>query len=129
MDMQKIMELAGEIGKLVKDSDEVTRYAAATKAYEEDAALNKLIEEFNAQQQALHAEYHKEQPDEALIESVNTRLDGLYNDIMANETYIEYASAKDDYDAIIKGVNDEIVFQITGERPCSHNCSGCSGCH
>ena len=26
-------------------------------------------------------------------------------------------------------VNAEITYNITGQRPCSHDCSTCGGCH
>ena len=44
-----------------------------------------------------------------------------------------YMSAQEGVGELMNLVNDEINFEVTGERPsqggCSGNCGSCGGCH
>ena len=92
----EVMELAAELGKLIKKDPRVVEMTRAEEAYEKDTKLQGAIQEYNTQSEALSAEYKKPVQD---------------NEFM-NE------------------VNGEITYQITGERPCAHDCSCCEGgCH
>ena len=85
--------------------------------------------EYNTMRAAIAEEQDKDQPDEDLMNTIYDRTEEIYQRIMDNPTYTEYADAKAALDELMSEVNGEITFQITGERPCAHDCSACGGCH
>ncbi|MCI8387453.1 MAG: YlbF family regulator [Clostridiales bacterium] len=125
----EIMELAAELGKKIKEDDRIKALNAAQEAYENDKALQAEIQEYNTQSEALSTEYKKETPDKEFIKIIETRIHELYTSIMGNENMIKFTKAQDDVNAFMNEVNNEITYQITGERPCTHDCSTCHGCH
>jgi len=123
------MEMAAELGKLIKQSDDYKRYEAADKAYDEDLDLLKLISEYNAQREAVEEEERKSEPDQTIIENIEKRIRELYTEITGNATFIAYNEAQNALNKIMQDVNNEITYQVTGQRPCTHDCSTCGGCH
>nr|MBQ4320374.1 YlbF family regulator [Clostridia bacterium] len=125
----EIMEMAAELGKLVKQSEQYKKFAAADKAYDDDLDLLKLISEYNAQRELVEAEERKPEPDQAVIETVEKRIHELYNEITTNTVFINYNEAQNELNQLMQKVNEEITYQVTGQRPCTHDCSTCGGCH
>lgn len=125
----EIMELAAELGKLIKADPRVVEMNRAQAAYEADLELQKRIMEYNAQSEALSTEYKKETQDAELIGLIEKRIHELYHEIMENENMVAFTKAQDVVNAFMAEVNGEITYQITGERPCTHDCSTCGGCH
>ncbi|MGI6743284.1 MAG: YlbF family regulator [Eubacteriales bacterium] len=124
-----IITMAGELGKLIKQDPRVAAYEAADKKFDEDRELQQLVAEYNTMRAAIAEEQDKDQPDEDLMNTIYERTEEIYQRIMDNPTYTAYAEAKEALDDLMSEVNAEISFQITGERPCSHDCSSCGGCH
>ena len=129
----EILKLAKELGKLIAASDEVKAANAAKEAYETDKTVQACITEYNAHNKALAEEYKKTEHDEALMTSIKKRIGELYNEIIGNPVYQQYMAAQEGVGELMNLVNDEINFEVTGERPsasaCSGNCSSCAGCH
>ena len=123
------MEMAAELGKLIKTSEQYKKYEEADKAYDNDVELLKLISEYNAQREIVESEQRKPEPDQAIIETVEKRIHELYTDIVSNDTFKNYNDAQAAFNAYMQEVNAEITYNITGQRPCSHDCSTCGGCH
>lgn len=131
--MDRIMELAGELGRAIKEDERLKRMNAATEAYKNDAELQYKTAEYNVQTMALTEEYKKEDKDMEVIHAIEQRINTLYDEIAALPVMIEYNAAQEAVNAFMNCVNEEITFQITGERPsesgCTHDCSTCKGCH
>ncbi len=125
----EIMELAAMLGKEIKKDPRIVEMNKAQEAYENDTELQKQIMEYNAQSQALSMEYKKETQDAELIGMIEKRIHTLYQEIMQNEKMLAFNKAQDVVNAFMAEVNGEITYQITGERPCTHDCSTCGGCH
>lgn len=123
----EVMELAALLGQKIKEDPRVVEMTKAQEAYEADAELQKQIMEYNAQSQALSMEYKKEIPDNELIGMIEKRIHTLYEEIMGNEKMVAFNKAQDVVNAFMAEVNGEITYQITGERPCTHDCSTCGG--
>lgn len=130
---KEILKEAQALGKLIAASEEVKAANEAKKVYETDATMQAAITEYNVHNKALAEEYKKAERDEALMTSIKNRIGELYNDIVNNPVYIAYMDAQEGVGELMKLVNDEINFEVTGERPsesaCSGNCSSCGGCH
>ncbi len=130
---KEILKEAQALGKLIAASDEVKAANAAKDAYENDASIQAMITEYNVNNKALAEEYKKAEHDEALMTSIKKRIGELYNQIMEHPVYIAYMNAQEGVGELMKLVNDEINFEVTGERPsassCTGNCGTCGGCH
>ena len=126
---EEMRKAAEALGDLLKDSDEVK---AAKAVYDNDEAVQQAIFEYNTQNAVLAKEYQKDEKDEVFMETVKKRIGELYNEIVNNPAYTAYVQAEEQIGNLMKEVNDELNFRITGERPqsaCTGNCSSCGGCH
>lgn len=121
----EIMELAVQLGQAIKADPRVAKMNEAKEAYDKDEALQSLMFEYNMQQVALGEEYKKESPDKSVIEAIEKRLDEIVSAVTSNPLFIALNSAEEEVNALMQEVNAEITFQITGQRPCSHDCSSC----
>ena len=121
----EIMELAAQLGQAIKADARVAKMEEAKVAYEKDEEIQKLMLEYNAQQIALAEEYKKEPVDQKIIEAIENRLDEIVKEVTTSKTFIAINEAQEAVQALMTEVNAEIEFQITGQRPCAHDCSSC----
>lgn len=119
------MELAAELGKAIKADERITKMNEAREAYEKDEDLQKLMLEYNVQQTALAEEYKKEQVDPAIIEAIEARLDAIVKEVTEKDVFVALNEANEAVNALMQEVNGEIEFNITGQRPCTHDCHSC----
>ena len=129
---EEMRKAAEALGDLLKDSDEVKAANAAKAVYDNYEAVQQAIFEYNTQNAVLAKEYQKDEKDEVFMETVKKRIGELYNEIVNNPAYTAYVQAEEQIGNLMKEVNDELNFRITGERPqsaCTGNCSSCGGCH
>ena len=126
-----IMELAGQLGDLIKEDERLKRMNAATEAYQADADLQYKLAEYNVQTLALTEEYKKPEKDMEVIHAIETRINALYDEIAALPVMVEYNAAQEAVNQFMNEVNAQITYHITGEKPssCTHDCSTCGGCH
>ena len=71
---EEIRKKAEELGKLLKDSDEVKAANAAKAVYDNDEAVQQAIFEYNTQNAVLAKEYQKDEKDEVFMETVKKRI-------------------------------------------------------
>ena len=122
----EMKETIASLGALIKADARCAAIEAAIAEYEKSEELNGLIAEYNTQQNLLADMYGKgETPDDDLRETVQARIDELYDTITTHPVYTAYLNAKNDFDALTQEVYAELQFVITGKRPCSHDCSSC----
>ena len=129
----EMKELITKLGELVKADERCKAIESAVADYERSEELNSLISEYNASQSVLADAYGKT-GEEALSEdfkaTVQARIEDLYAQITTHPVYEAYVSAKENFDALSNEIFAELQFAVTGQRPCSHNCSSChSDCH
>ena len=124
----EIMKLAEELGKAIKNSEVYAKYLAAKEAYDNNEVVNDKIMEYGIQQQVLATEAGKEDRDEAAMEQIQARLEALYTEICADSTFLALNEAQDAMTELMNQVNQTINYNITGEQPCTHDCSTCGGC-
>ena len=131
---QPMKEIIRALGDLIKADPRCAAIEATIEAYEHSEELNGLIAEYNTQQNLLSDLYGKqEEEDEAqeeLRDTVQERIDVLYDQITKHPVYDAYVNAKHAFDELTNEVYAELQFVITGQRPCAHDCSSCgSDCH
>ena len=121
----KIMELAVALGNAIKEDERIKKMNEAKKAFDESTEVQNLMFEYNAQNVALTEEYKKSEVDNDLIAAINDRIGQLYDAIVSHPVYLEYTATQEEVNKFMNEVNGEITFTITGERPCTHDCSSC----
>lgn len=132
----EMKEVIAKLGELVKADERCTRIQSTISDYEHSEELTALIGEYNTQQNLLADAYNKPEEDRTASEefksAVQARIDALYDRITTHPVYTAYVAAKNEFDALTQEIYAELQFVITGERPCSHDCSSCGGscgCH
>ena len=127
----EIFELAAELGKKLKDDARLVALEEAKAAYEADPTLQKYMLEYDVQQKAMQREVAKPDRDMQFIETIQVRIDELYQLIIENPVFVALNTAQTEVNELMNRVNNTIMTQITGEEPsaCTHNCSTCGGCH
>lgn len=116
------------LGALIKADSRCADIEKAIEEYERSEELNGLIAEYNTQQNLLADIFSKsETPDDELKDSIQDRIDKLYDEITEHPVYTAYLEAKNAFDELTNEVYGELQFVITGKRPCSHDCSSCGG--
>lgn len=121
----EIMELAAQLGQAIKADERIAKMNEARVAYESNEEIQKLMLEYNAQQIALAEEYKKDPVDQKIIEAIENRLDEIVGAVTSNPIFALVNEAQEAVNKLMNEVNAEIEFQITGQRPCSHDCSSC----
>ena len=126
-----IFELAAELGKTLKNDKRLIALEEARKAYESDERVMKLMTEYEVQQKAINYEAMKEERSEELLKMIQDRIDAIYDQIVATDSYKALEKAQSEVNDLMELVNSTITFNITGEQPsgCTHDCSSCGGCH
>ena len=132
----EMKEVIAKLGELVKADERCTRIQSTISDYEHSEELTALIGEYNTQQNLLADAYNKPEVHQTASEefksAVQARIDALYDQITTHPVYTAYVAAKNEFDALTQEIYAELQFVITGERPCSHDCSSCGGscgCH
>lgn len=120
-----IMELAAQLGQAIKQDERIVKMNEAREKYEKDENLQKLMFEYNMQQVALAEEYKKDPVDKAVIEAIEGRLDAIVKDVTESAIFAELNEAQEAVNALMQEVNGEIEYNITGQRPCTHDCHSC----
>ena len=125
-----IEQLAKALGNAIKSDARMERLNKAREAYEANTELGRLAIEFEIQQRALANEYSKPERDENLINAVQKRAQTIYDTISESPEYKEMLAAEEEMNKLMNEVNTMITTEITGEAPCTHDCSTCGGhCH
>jgi cell fate (sporulation/competence/biofilm development) regulator YlbF (YheA/YmcA/DUF963 family) len=126
----EIMELAAKLGQAIKADSRIAKMNEAREAYEKDEKIQALMMEYEAQQNALAEAYKLDPVDSQVIAAIEGRLQGIVAEVTTSESFVNINKAQEEVNALMQEVNEEIEFQITGQRPsCTHDCSTCgAGC-
>lgn len=123
-----ITEKTHELGKLIKQSEEMAAYKAAEEKQMNDEEAKKLMQEFNLNRMNLARDMQEGKiTQEEAVKKNNEAFENMVNNSAVIADFIE---AKKNFDAVISEINGILNFYITGQEPeCTHNCSTCGGCH
>ena len=129
----EIFELAKQLGEAIKKDERLIEFDEAKKAYENDKELQDALTEYEVQQQLLQSEMIKDEKDTLTIDSINDRINELYQLIVNNQSFLHLNTVQVEVNEFMNEVNLAITCAITGEDPkkaCTHNCATChSQCH
>ena len=124
-----MMEMAAQLGKIIKESETYRELEIAKDEYEKNEQIKQYMQEYQVDRQALENAAAQETPETLVIETLQNRLDELYKLITEDPAFIRLTDAQNAVNELMEQVNNEITFAITGQRPCTHDCSTCHGCH
>lgn len=124
-----IFELATELGKAIKADERMIRMEKAKEAYESSEKIGNLMMEYGIQQQALTTMGDGDQIDTDALSRIQDRIDEIYAEITMDPIFKELDEAQQAVNELMESVNNTIMFNATGNTPCTHDCSSCSGCH
>ena len=131
--MNKVIELAKELGEALSGSDEFLRYKAADEAYHADAEALRLTEEYGKKSEELAMELSKEDIKPTEMIKIRQKMTAEYASLCLNPVIKEFVESKQEAEKLLSEVNSIIHFYVTGEEEqqggCSGNCSSCGGCH
>ena len=123
----EIQELATQLGQAIKKDERILNLEKARQNYYTNAELQNALKEYEVQQRALQQEAGKPDKDSLLMTSIQTRIDQLYKQITTTPVFVELDRIQAEVNELMNEVNDIIMFNITGEHPCTHDCSSCGG--
>ncbi len=135
---EKIMEAAALLGQAIENDERREAYLAASKKYDEDENLGRMIEEYSHMRSVLNSLYSDGGTEKETTDAMEAHLNTLYLEITENEAYREFEAAKREIDIMLSSINAIIQKAITGQEPggcsscggsCSDGCSSCGGCH
>jgi cell fate (sporulation/competence/biofilm development) regulator YmcA (YheA/YmcA/DUF963 family) len=126
---KEIIESLERVGELVKADPRYKAMEAATEKYNKCEEISNAINEYSVQQNLLSVEYAKENSDNATMDAIQHRIDELYSFVTEHPVYAEYKDVADEFESFTEAVFEELQYQVTGHRGCSHDCSSCGGCH
>lgn len=122
----EILVKARELGELLGDSSELKRLKNAEIVLEKDERGMGLMEDYRLLQIELIKATREEQG-EVQLGDIKDLLMSKQEEINAYPVTIEYIEAKNEFDSLMKNVNDVITFAITGEECSPSKCSSCGG--
>ncbi|PYG87546.1 cell fate (sporulation/competence/biofilm development) regulator YlbF (YheA/YmcA/DUF963 family) [Ruminiclostridium sufflavum DSM 19573] len=122
-----IIEKARELGLMMADSNEMKSYIKAESAMKADEKSTRLMKEYK-QLQIEMVKVTRENAGSAAIDEARIKLLEKQQEINDYEVTNNYLVSKGNLEALMKKVNDIIVFSITGEPTCSEEqCKSCGG--
>ena len=127
--MKTMNETIERLGQQILASEEYVEFKKAEAAYQADAQLSALVNEFDVCRNQLIAARSEENGDEAGVSEIQDRMEQLYNKIMENSNMKQYNDAAGRFETLMKQVFDSINTAVFGPQECTHNCATCSGCH
>lgn len=122
-----ITEKARELGLMLASSKEMEAYRNSEAAMQSDSKSTTLMNEYK-QLQIEMVKKTRENAGTEVIEETKKKLLAKQKEINEYPITFEYLSAKGNLEALMKKVNDIIVFSITGESTCTDDkCKTCGG--
>ncbi len=123
----EITEKARELGLMLANSKEMETYKNAESAMHSDEKSSKLMSEYK-QLQVEMVKCTREGAEAEVIEEAKQKLLAKQQEINEYEITYNFLISKSNVEALMKKVNDIIVFTISGEPTCSEDkCSSCGG--
>lgn len=118
-----VLSKARELGELIVESPEMQTLKIAEVAIEKDEKAKELLNDFkNLQMDLMKATKEKKNN----VDEIKTEILLKQDEINEYEVTKNFFIAKNNFDGLMKQINNVILMAITGEEPCSSD--GCSSC-
>ena len=119
-----------ELGRLIAETEEFKAMKQAEAEGRKDPRLTECVAAYAGKQRLLEEEIGKEPKDFDRIGALTMEIDEINTEMNALPAYRTMRKAKEEYEALLGGVNDVLRSVIDPEIQCAckGNCDGCSGC-
>ena len=124
--MDEVLIKARELGETLSASQELQRLKNAETKLENDDHGMALMEDHRLLQIEL-IKATRENNTEVEINDIRDMLMAKQSEINSYPLTKEYIESKNEFDALMKSINDVITFAITGEACTPDKCSSCGG--
>ncbi len=122
-----IIEKARELGQMMAKSQEIENYNKAEAEMKSDDKSTTLMSEYK-QLQIEMVKLTRGGAETKAIEETKEKLLAKQLEINTYPVTMNYLTAKANLEAMMKKVNDILVYSITGESECSdEKCKSCGG--
>ena len=133
MDKQQekiILEEAARLGQKIRDDARTITLNVARKRFQENAELQRMISEWRKENNDLQEELKRTDRDTYTLDSLQTKLDGIWQEIVQDEDYKRLSDAEAEMNELMAKVKTILEYNITGEKPSCKGtaCAGCRGC-
>lgn len=120
----------------LKDDDRLIYLRQAQNMNDMDQELQGLIGKFNLAQYNYQIEITKDEADQEKLAQYSEEIQDLYEQIMSNDSMMEYNECKKEVDKLTQYIENIISAAINGGDPmivpepseCTGSCASCSGC-
>jgi len=123
-----IISKAKELGELIALSEEMATLRRCEECVINDKKADRLLREQKMiQDELIRAAQNGEFT--STHEQLKNILAAKQEEIRNYSITADFLKAKENFDKLMKTINDVILFTITGEEPCSDSkCGSCGGC-
>jgi cell fate (sporulation/competence/biofilm development) regulator YlbF (YheA/YmcA/DUF963 family) len=122
----EVLIKAKELGELLAESPVLKRLKNAETALENDDRGMALLEDQRLLQMEL-IKATREKSAEVELKDIKDMLLDKQKEIDEYSFTNEYMEAKDEFDELMKNINDIITFAVTGEECSPSKCASCGG--
>ncbi len=130
-----VIELARNLGAALQEDERYLKYAEASKATQEDQALNEKVAIIQTLQAAYQGEASKPDADQAALQKIDEQFQSVYGEMMAMPSMQTFNEARNELDGLMNYITQILYLCINGEDPatcepqqgCGGNCGSC-GC-
>jgi cell fate (sporulation/competence/biofilm development) regulator YlbF (YheA/YmcA/DUF963 family) len=132
--MEKILEKARELGRLIAQSEEFTNLNALDEQMYQDPEVSGMLERYADLRYRIAAAEAGDEAPEQDLKALRDQADGLQEQISRHERMLQVSIARLTFNRMMERVNRALQAQLTGEDEfaedlgCSGGCAGCSGC-
>ena len=132
--MNKVFELARELGEALANSAEYARMQETENTAMNDPKVSELMGVYMEAKNNVEAVLATEEPDRTKLMEYSQQMQSAQEELNDMDLIKEMTQARQDFSDMMKQVNQVLEFTLTGkiteeEGGCGGNCSSCSGCH
>ena len=131
--MNKVFELARELGEALANSEEYIRMQETENAAINDPSVSENMTAYLEAKSSVEEELSNEAPDSNKLAQYSQQMQSAQSELNDMELVKVMTQARQDFADMMKQVNQVLEFTLTGkiaeEGSCGVNFSSCAGCH
>lgn len=123
-----VIQKAKELGEGIKETKELDSLKKCEQEVQSDSKAKLLLNDYRLlQAELIKATKQNKKPE--IIENIKRLMADKQKELNSYDITKKYIEARDEFNKLMKTINDVIIFTITGETKCSSDdCSTCGGC-
>ena len=131
--MDVIFQKTRELGQALLESEAYLKMKAAEDRAMQNEEAARTMSEYLEKRQQLQAMVQSENPDPGALKRISDEMDAAQERLQMIDDIAALTDARNEFNALIRQINQVLQFIVTGEMEqpsgCSGSCATCSGCH